>query len=125
MISIEEALQIHSVLIDKFGGLKGLRDRKLLESALGRPYQTFNNKELYITPPEKAAALIESILINHPFLDGNKRFGYVAMRLTLKNYKCDIYANANDKYDFVISIAKGKLKFDQILSWINQKLIHS
>jgi hypothetical protein len=52
-----------------------------LESALSRPYQTFDENELYNSPVEKAAALIESIIINHPLIDGNKRFGYVAMRL--------------------------------------------
>jgi death-on-curing protein len=52
-----------------------LRDKKFLISALKRPFQTFNGKDLYSTPQSKAAAIIESILINHPFIDGNKRFG--------------------------------------------------
>lgn len=122
MITIDEALRIQSILIDKFGGLSGLRDRNLLDSALSRPYQTFDDKELYATPPEKAAAILESMLINHPFLDGNKRFGYVAMRLTLMEFGMDIHANEEDKYNFVIEIAKGELKFDGILKWIKQKL---
>jgi death-on-curing protein len=87
-----------------------------------RTYQTFENKDLYPTPSEKAAAIIESILNNHPFIDGNKRFGYVAMRLTLMDYGLDIHANEDDKYDFVIKIAIGDFKFDQILNWINDKL---
>lgn len=78
---------------------------------------------MYPTPPEKAAAIIESVLINHPFFDGNKRFGFVAMRLTLMEYGFDILATEDDKYDFVIKIAKGEFKFDKILSWINDKLI--
>lgn len=122
MISIEDAIKIQSVLIDKFGGADGLRDGKLLESALMRPYQTIDNKDLYPTPSEKAAAIIESILINHPFIDGNKRFGYVAMRLTLMDYGLDISADQDDKYDFVIKIAKGEYKFDKILNWINKRL---
>lgn len=123
MISVFEAIRIQSVLIDEFGGSDGLRDKKLLDSALMRPYQTFDNKDLYPTPSEKAAALIESILINHPFVDGNKRFGYVAMRLTLISYGLDISADEDDKYGFVINIAKGDLKFDKILEWRNDKLI--
>ena len=122
MISVDDAIRIQSILIDKFGGSEGLRDKKLLESALMRPYQTFDNKDLYQTPPKKAAAIIESLLINHPFIDGNKRFGYVAMRLTLMEYGLDISANEDDKYDFVIKIAKGEFKFDEILDWINNKL---
>ena len=71
MIEVREALLIHQVLIEKFGGSHGLRDRGLLESALARPFQTFNDEELYPGPIEKAAALIESIITNHPFIDGN------------------------------------------------------
>ena len=85
MIDIHDVELIHQILIEKFGGGKGIRDRKLLESALARPFQTFDKKDLYVTPIEKAAALLESILINHPFIDGNKRTGYVLMRLLLIN----------------------------------------
>jgi len=81
MISVENAIKIQSLLVDKFGGTSGIRDKSLLESALARPFQTFDKKDLYSSPMEKAAALIESIITNHPFIDGNKRFGYVAMRL--------------------------------------------
>ena len=123
MISFEDALRIHSVLIEKFGGSTGLRDKNSLESALMRPYQTFDKNDLYPSPIEKAAAIIESIIANHPFIDGNKRFGYVAMRLTLINYGHDILASEDDKYDFVIKIAKGELKFDKILTWINDRLL--
>ncbi|MFZ5942178.1 MAG: type II toxin-antitoxin system death-on-curing family toxin [Bacteroidota bacterium] len=104
MISTDQAIRIHSILIEKFGGLNGLRDRNLLDAALSRPYQTFDNRELYPTPPEKAAALIESILMNHPFLDGNKRFGYVAMRLTLMSFGMDIRADEKDKYILVLRL---------------------
>jgi death-on-curing protein len=118
MISIENAIKIQNVLIDKFGGTSGVRDKKLLESALARPYQTFDKKELYKSPIEKASALIESIITNHPFIDGNKRFGYVAMRLLLLEAGLDIKATEDKKYEFVISIAKGELKFSGICDWI-------
>ncbi len=123
MISVNEALQIHEILIDRFGGSRGLRDKNLLEASLQRPYQTFDNNDLYATSVEKAAAIIESLIINHPFIDGNKRFGYVAMRLTLMENRQDISANEDDKYDFVIKIAKGVFKFNEILDWINNKLV--
>jgi death-on-curing protein len=109
MINIEDAIRIQSILIERFGGTSGVRDKNLLESALSRPYQTFDKKELYTSPTEKAAAVIESIIINHPFLDGNKRFGYVAMRLLLIESDKDIRATEDEKYDFVIAIAKGDL----------------
>lgn len=73
MISYKEVVDIHRILIDEFGGAKGIRDKEFLSSALARSLQTFDGKELYPTTIEKAASLIESILINHPFVDGNKR----------------------------------------------------
>jgi death-on-curing protein len=120
MINIFEATKIHDILIDRFGGTPGLRDKNLLESVLLRPYQTFDKKELYKSPIEKAAALIESIITNHPFIDGNKRFGYVAMRLLLLENNLDIKASETDKYEFVILIAKGELKFKEICNWIEK-----
>lgn len=119
MISLTEVKEIHQILIVEFGGANGIRDVGLLNSALKRPLQTFDNKELYPSPIEKAASLIESILINHPFIDGNKRTGYVLMRLTLLKYNYDINATKEEKYSFVIDIASGKLKFDTIVSWLS------
>jgi death-on-curing protein len=119
MISLKEVEEIHQILIVEFGGANGIRDIGLLNSALNRPLQTFDNKELYPTPIEKAASLIESILINHPFIDGNKRTGYVLMRLTLLSHNYDIIATQDEKYSFVIDIASGKLKFDTIVSWLS------
>ena len=109
MISVSEAILIQDILIEKFGGTRGIRDRGLLESALSRPFQTFDNKDLYPSVIKKAAALIESILINHPFIDGNKRIGYVLMRLFLIDNGLDIFANQDDKYDFVELIEAAKI----------------
>src|SRR5258706_3351796 len=103
MIDTKEVEEIHNILIEKFGGAKVIRDSGALESATGRPYQTFDGKDLYPEPVDKAAAFFESIISNHPFVDGNKRTAYVLMRLILKGYKLDIDANQNEKYDFVIS----------------------
>ena len=73
MIELRDVLNIHNILIDKFGGSKGVRDQDSLESAIHRPFATFDNQDLYPTPADKSAAILESILINHPFVDGNKR----------------------------------------------------
>lgn len=122
MITIEQVLIIHSILIEKFGGGSGVRDQGLLESALHRPYSTFDNQELYRSPEEKASSIIESILINHPFIDGNKRTGYTLMRLILLEHGKDIEASEEEKYQFVIGVASGELKYEAILLWIKGNL---
>ena len=118
MIRLDQAIGIHQVLIEKFGGASGIKDRGALEAALNRPYATFDQKDLYPSPVEKAAAILESILINHPFIDGNKRTGYVLMRLTLMEGGMDIKATQKEKYEFVIKVSEGKLDISRIKEWI-------
>ncbi|MFN2458233.1 MAG: type II toxin-antitoxin system death-on-curing family toxin [Chitinophagaceae bacterium] len=118
MISTSEALSIHNLLIKQFGGSAGLRDQQALTSALSRPFQTFQSDELYPSILHKASALIESIISNHPFIDGNKRTGYVLMRLFLIQNGYDIYSSQEEKFTFVINIASGVSGFDEILQWL-------
>lgn len=92
MIDLKTVESIHNILIEKFGGGKGIREKGALESAIARPYSTFDQKDLYPTTIEKAAAIFESIIINHPFVDGNKRSAYVLMRLILMKDNLDIVA---------------------------------
>jgi death on curing protein len=122
MIKVSEVEKIHDMLIDRFGGAKGIRDKGILESAIGRPFQTFDGKDLYPDPVDKAAAIFESIVSNHPFVDGNKRTAYVLLRLILKRNQLDIKVDQDVKYDFVIKAAKGELTFDKIRAWITDNL---
>jgi len=122
MISIDSVLRIHELLIAEFGGSTGLRDRNGLESALMRPLATFDGSELYGTAVEKAAAILESILINHPFIDGNKRIGYVLMQLTLLENKIVVEATEDEKFDMVISVSKRELDHAGICKWLDRHL---
>ena len=122
MISIEEVLKIHEILIERFGGSPGLRDKELLESAIYRPFNTFDSSDLYPTTIDKAAAIIESIIRNHPFVDGNKRTGYTLMRLFLLYDGLDIGASEDEKFNFVIRIAEGKSSIDEIKGWIETRI---
>lgn len=122
MISIREVEIVHNILIDKFGGSKGIRDLGLLESAFARPFATFDGKDLYTNSIEKASAILESIIINHPFIDGNKRTAYTLMRLLLLENGLDISASQDEKYEFVISASKGEFRFEEIKNWIEYNL---
>jgi len=124
MIGFDDARHIHQILIEKHGGTSGIRDRKALDAAISRPKATFDGKDLYPDAVSKAAAIIESIVTNHPFVDGNKRTGYVLMRLLLLEARVDIDATEEEKYVFVIHISEGKSDFKSIKSWIEEKLKH-
>ena len=118
MIDVSKAIIIHDELIHKLGGSKGVRDWGLLDAALNRPYATFDSVDLYPTPFEKAAALLESILINHPFIDGNKRTAYMLMKLILFRDGIFLIATQAEKYKMVIEASVGNLRFDEIKDWL-------
>jgi len=120
MISIREVISIHDILIERFGGLTGIRDYQSLESALNRPSQTFNGKDLYPTVLEKVAALMESLIKNHPFNDGNKRVGYTVGRLLLLNNGIDMNASESERYNFIIQIAENRIDYVKILEWLKK-----
>lgn len=118
MISVQQALEIHEIAIAKFGGSSGVREMSGLESALARPFQTFGGEDLYPSIEEKAAAVGESIIMNHPFVDGNKRTGYLLMEAILRFGNKKISISDNELYQFVISISTGETKFEQIVEWL-------
>jgi death-on-curing protein len=118
MISVNQTLEIHKIAIDNFGGSDGIRDLSGLESALARPFQTFGGEDLYPSMLEKAAAIGESIIVNHPFLDGNKRTGYILMESVLRFGGEKISCNDDEIYQFVIKISTGDKKFEQIVEWL-------
>jgi death on curing protein len=118
MISKEAILQLHDLSIKAYGGSNGLRDQGLLESAIGRAYQTFGGEDLYPTPIEKAAALFESLIINHPFIDGNKRTGFLGMYAVLQIACIELTASQADAYAFTIAVSTGEKKYDDIVAWL-------
>jgi death on curing protein len=78
-LSLDDVRSLHARLIAVSGGSDGLRDLGGLESAIAQPRMTFGGVDLYPTVVEKAAALCFSLVMNHPFIDGNKRVGHAAM----------------------------------------------
>jgi death-on-curing protein len=86
MFILDKVLQLHQQVLKLYGGSPGIRDINLLDSALNRPFQTFGGDELYPLPLEKSTAIIESIILNHPFVDGNKRTGFLLGAALLLEY---------------------------------------
>lgn len=120
MISFQSAVRVHDRLIEEFGGSKGVRDESLLKSALNRPFATFDGIDLYPTAIEKATALFESLIINHPFMDGNKRIAYALMEILLRLGGLRLEATKEEKYAMVINASTGQIRFDDIKEWLEQ-----
>jgi death-on-curing protein len=118
-LSRDEVLAIHSTLLERFGGPPGVRDFGLLESALYRP-QTGHYADL----AEMAAALFESLIMNHPLVDGNKRVAFFAtdVFLRLNGYKLQV--DANKAHRFLIGLLENnRCNYDELLPWIRDNVI--
>ena len=109
---------IHTEVIKLHGGANGIREMDGLESAIARPYQTYDGIDLYPSCFEKASAIAESIIMNHPFVDGNKRTGYVLMETLLRIEGFKITALNAVLYEFVIQISTGEKHFEDIVEWL-------
>ena len=115
MISAIEILAIHDRLIEQTGGSYGVRDEAGLLSALGRPFQTFGGEDLYPTVFGKAGALLHSICINHPFIDGNKRTALMAASyLLFRDEGIDLEIPVEAGVTFMLEVAQGKRDADAI-----------
>jgi len=112
---------MHTVAVEEFGGSNGVRDRGLLESALARPLASFGGKNLYDTPFKRAAALAESLVLNHGFVDGNKRTAMYAMAAWLEREGHVIEAERGALRDLALAIASHELSVEQISAWLEQR----
>jgi len=117
ILSIEQIILMHSMLISETGGLDGIRDKGLLDSAVNAPFQTFG-EELYKSTEAKAARLAFSLINNHPFVDGNKRTGILAMITFLELNGTSINYSDEDLIKIGLDLAAGKMAYDQLLTWI-------
>jgi death-on-curing protein len=121
LISLEGLVWMHTVAVEEFGGSNGIRDRGLLESALARPLASFGAKNLYDTPFKRAAALAESLVLNHGFVDGNKRTAMYAMAAWLEREGYVIEAERGALRDLALAIASHELSTEQIAAWLEQR----
>lgn len=120
-LTIAEILAIHQQQIDEYGGVHGMRDQGLLESAVFRPQVGY-----YADVTEEAAAIMESLVNNHPFFDGNKRVAFAATHTFLLINGLDLSVDPTQAYEFMMnSIANGEFRFVQILAWLKSHVIHT
>ena len=121
-LSVAQLLELHRVLVQEFGGRSGLRDRNGLESATARAAMTFGGEDLYPDLPAKAAALMHSVVLNHPFVDGNTRVGVAAAELFLRINGAELDAADEELETLTMSVAAGRLEAEALAIWFRQRM---
>jgi death-on-curing protein len=121
-ITFAEVLELHRTVLEGWGGAGGIRDVNALESALAQPRQSFGGIDLYPDLATKASALGFSLVLNHPFVDGNKRVGHAAMEVFLLVNGHEIRAGVDEQEQLMLQLAAGHLKRDALVEWVKQHL---
>ena len=122
-LSISEVLELHERLIDSSGGSTGIRDLGALESAVSQPHATFAQQDLYPDLVSKASALCFSLIMNHPFVDGNKRVGHAAMETFLILNELEIDCSIDEQERTIFALASGSLGRDGFTNWLKNHTI--
>lgn len=123
-LSISEVFELHDRIISTSGGSRGIRDLSALESAVNQPRQSFDQKDLYPDIVTKAAALCFSLVMNHPFVDGNKRVGHAAMETFLILNGSEIIAGVDEQERVMLELASGKLSRLNFSEWLTNHISH-
>ncbi len=123
-LSISEIFELHDLIISSSGGSRGIRDINALESAVNLPRQPFDQKDLYPDIVTKDAALCFSLLMNHPFIDGNKRVGHAAMETFLILNGYEIIASVDEQESVMLALAAGKMSRTNFSEWLNNRISH-
>ena len=121
-LSVEQLLDLHRALIRAFGGRGGGRDRGGLESAAARPAMTFGGDDLYPDLAAKTGALMHSLVLNHPFVDGNKRVGAAAAELFLRLNGAELDASDDEFEAVTMAVAAGKVQQEALAIWFRQRV---
>jgi death-on-curing protein len=118
-LTVAEVLAIHHLQIEEYAGAHGIRDDRLLESAIFRPQIGYYNNI-----QEEAAAIMESLANNHPFLDGNKRTAFASVHTFLLVNGYDLKVDSLSAYRFVSgALGKGEFRFSLILNWLTNRIV--
>jgi death on curing protein len=123
VVRVNDVIAIHDSQIAQFGGLAGIRDRTLIQAAVGRPYTGY-----YPTIEMKGAALLESLACNHGFIDGNKRTALVTLDLLLvrSGYRLradDVEQLNQEAEKMILDLVEHRIKFDEVVVWIEQRIV--
>lgn len=122
-ISIEFVIRLHEMLIEKSGGSKGVRDMKLLESALYSPLQTFGDQELYPDDLDKIVNISYALINNHSFIDGNKRIGTLVLYMLLRENEYELEWTDEEIIEIGLKVASGDMDKEGLKKFIEERLV--
>jgi death-on-curing protein len=120
MPGLAEVLFFHTASIEKYGGSTGVRDEESLLAAIERPWQASFGREHFPSPFEKAAALMESIIRRHPFVDANKRTATASAAYLLSTFSYELDAEQRELEDFAVGVAVGEIEMTDIALWFEK-----
>jgi death-on-curing protein len=121
-LEINDVLTIHQILLEQLGGMPGIRDEGLLESAVSQPKATFFGELLHSTIHAQAAAYLYHLAKNHPFLDGNKRTAFGAMEAFLRLNGYNLNFSDEQAYQIVLQVAEGEISKEDLAQLLEQHL---
>ncbi len=122
-LTLTEVLDLHRLVLEQSGGMAGVRDMSALESVVAQPEMTFEGEELYPTIAEKASALAFSLVMNHPFVDGNKRVGHAAMETFLVLNGHELNAPVDEQEQVILQLAASTIGRSEFTEWARAHLV--
>lgn len=120
--SKEDIILLHKLLVEQYGGDNRIRDVKLLDLSINSPYQTFDGKYLYDGVVRKVAHLCYSLVMNHPFVDGNKRIGAHCLVILLDANNYPLSYRQDELIDVIMGIASSNLTENDLLEWVENHI---
>lgn len=121
-LTLAEVLELHRRVIEQSGGADGVRELGGVESALAQPQMTFGGDELYPSIESKSTALCFSLVMNHPFVDGNKRIGHAAMETFLVLNGYELVADVDDAEKVILTLAAGELTREELRERVTSQI---
>lgn len=121
--NVEDIILLHGIIIRQSDGSSGVRDQGGVEAAVAQPRMTFAGEDLYPTIIEKASAICFSLVMNHPFVDGNKRIGQAAMEFFLMLNGYEVRADIDEQERIILDLAAGMLDRDAFTQWLNKRIV--
>lgn len=123
LLTVDHVKALHQRLIEQSGGSPGLRDHGALEAAVAQPRMSFAGEDLYCTLAEKVSALAFALVMNHPFIDGNKRVGHAALEVFLLLNGYELAAEVDEQEHLMLNLAAGRIKREELTQWIEAHMV--